>query len=160
MNDIYFNKKLGFVGTLFKGKSEHTGRWIFSCAVIDNRPIGGAVFLRVIEDGPVGNWIQIDGSTLCAFSGLYDSNGTPIFDGDVLVMADDKDHEAPLCVNFNHATWNLETENGEYLMREINGTKINFALGDTVSDCYTVIGNRNDGGSISAYINAARLRRQ
>ena len=61
-------------------------RWVYGYYAKTTYDVGMPSGIPIIVDDG-GDWDKINPETLCEFTGLYDGNGTRVFDGDILQIS-------------------------------------------------------------------------
>lgn len=95
---------------------------------------------RIIgHTGKADNWIAVDPSTVCQFTGLKDCKGREVWEGDILQDVDDDNIK--YVVTFNEGTF-LARKEGLYI-----GIPLHECVGSLGNDVITyakVVGNKFD----------------
>lgn len=95
---------------------------------------------RIIgHTGKADNWIAVDPSTVCQFTGLKDCKGREVWEGDILQDVDDDNIK--YVVTFNEGTF-LARKEGLYI-----GIPLHECVGSLSNDVITyakVVGNKFD----------------
>lgn len=105
---------------IFRGKRVDSGEWVYGGIIFGKRDD----FTLICESVSIYDYYDVDRKTVGQFTGLYDKNGTKIFEGDVLIVDGDK-----YDVLFDEGTFYLHFLNGEpnecvYIYESIRGEVI------------------------------------
>jgi uncharacterized phage protein (TIGR01671 family) len=76
---------------MWRGKDRVTGEWIIGWKVVRNastRHYSLTCIVRYEETDDMSDWYwyEVDPSTLGEWTGMYDKNGEPIFEGDIITF--------------------------------------------------------------------------
>lgn len=116
---------------MFRGKNED-GKWVYGDLIIEKH---GTFICDDLETGWMDD--KVDPSSIGMFSGLYDKEGNPIFEGDILRWTDDDGEDCFFRVAFLHGAF-LTVSKGQ------KEEKANELLYDNLSLQGEVVGNIYD----------------
>ena len=121
---------------LFRGKRIDSGKWVEGEMLHDmqDRP---HLYWKTPKELPIvfSNHAIVDPATLGQFTGLTDKNGKKIFEGDILVIRNCREH--PVLVKFIEFSWQCVIPNVNAYIHYRHRLENNYTK-------YEVIGNIHD----------------
>ncbi|MDR2484972.1 MAG: YopX family protein [Treponema sp.] len=97
----------------FRGKREGTGRWVHGSYAEDSDE-KHIINNTDLSQGQRGEWFKIDPDTVGEYTGLKDSNGVKIFEGDIVKSTSCMDETYVGEVSFRGGEWLLDLAGDDY----------------------------------------------